>query len=188
MEKRMEMKQKCKIVDIEERDNLEIKIEEIEDQISRLSSRESYEKVKDNFGALSGSDGSLCSNGIWKLKKKIFPKKQKSFPVVKKNQFGRLVSNPEELRCLYLQTFKNRLRHRKIKDEFLEIQSLKEMLCKKRLELVKLEEIPDWKISDIDKVLSSLKKNKSRDPHQLINEIFKPGVIGNDLKISLFKC
>ena len=84
MEKRMEMKQKCKIVDIEERDNLEIKIEEIEDQISRLSSRESYEKVKDNFGALSGSDGSLCSNGIWKLKKKIFPKKQKSFPVVKK--------------------------------------------------------------------------------------------------------
>ena len=30
-------------------------------------------------------------------------------------------------------------------------------------------------------VLKKLKNNKSRDPHGLINEIFKPQNIGNDL-------
>ena len=34
-------------------------------------------------------------------------------------------------------------------------------------------------------MLQSLKNNKSRDPHSLINEIFKPGVIGSDLERSL---
>ena len=28
-------------------------------------------------------------------------------------------------------------------------------------------------------------KNKSRDPHGLINELFKPDIIGSDLKLSL---
>ena len=40
-------------------------------------------------------------------------------------------------------------------------------------------------MNDLTKVLRKLKTNKSRDPHQLINEIFKPGVIGSDLQISL---
>ena len=37
----------------------------------------------------------------------------------------------------------------------------------------------------MDKVLKSLKKNKSQDPHGLINDLFMPGVIGSDLKKSL---
>ena len=35
------------------------------------------------------------------------------------------------------------------------------------------------------KVLKKLKTNKTRDPHGLINEIFKPGVIGLDLKLAI---
>ena len=35
------------------------------------------------------------------------------------------------------------------------------------------------------KVLKSLKKNKCRDPNSMINEIFKPGVVGTDLQIAL---
>ena len=34
-------------------------------------------------------------------------------------------------------------------------------------------------------VLKSLKNNKCRDPAGLINEIFKPGVIGLDLQLAL---
>ena len=74
-----------------------------------------------------------------------------------------------------------------MKHEFLEIQSLKENLCHKRLQrlqLVQLDNFQQWITIDIDRVLSSLKNNKSRDPHNLINEIFKPGVIGVDLKNS----
>ena len=40
-------------------------------------------------------------------------------------------------------------------------------------------------MEDLDKVLKSLKPNKSRDPHGFVNEIFKPGIIGFDLKSSL---
>ena len=42
-----------------------------------------------------------------------------------------------------------------------------------------------WTIEELDKVLKKLKSNKTRDPHGLINEIFKPGVIGEDLKLAL---
>lgn len=35
------------------------------------------------------------------------------------------------------------------------------------------------------KVLSKLKNGKSRDPHGMINELFKPGVCGTDLQDSL---
>ena len=31
----------------------------------------------------------------------------------------------------------------------------------------------------------TLKNNQSRDPNDMINELFKPGTIGNDLKVSL---
>ena len=40
-------------------------------------------------------------------------------------------------------------------------------------------------MSELDTVLKSLKSNKSRDPHGLINDLFKPGVIGCDLKKSM---
>ena len=95
--------------------------------------------MKENFQNLSNLDGSCSSNGMWKIKRKTFPKKQKSFPVVKKNPSGRIVSSQKELKALYLETFRNRLRHRKMKHDFLEIQSLKENLCHKQLQLVRLD-------------------------------------------------
>ena len=42
-------------------------------------------------------------------------------------------------------------------------------------------------MADLEKALSNLKNNKSRDFEGLINEIFKTNVIGSDLKQSLLK-
>ena len=42
-----------------------------------------------------------------------------------------------------------------------------------------------WTMSDLDKALSDLKNNKSRDHAGYVNEIFKKGIIGKDLKDSL---
>ena len=39
--------------------------------------------------------------------------------------------------------------------------------------------------SDIDKVIKSLKKNQSRDPAGMINELFLPGVMGEDMKAAV---
>ena len=40
-------------------------------------------------------------------------------------------------------------------------------------------------MQDLDKALKALKKDKARDPNGWVNEIFKEGVAGRDLKCSM---
>ena len=82
-------------------------------------------------------------------------------------------------------TFIHRLRHRPINDDLGQLLILKEELCSKRLEYAKLNKSAKWEAKKLMKVLSSLKMNKSRDPHGIINELFKPGVGGEDLVHSM---
>ena len=42
-----------------------------------------------------------------------------------------------------------------------------------------------WDIESLKKVILKLKKNKSRDAHGMINELFKSGVGGTDIENSL---
>ena len=42
-----------------------------------------------------------------------------------------------------------------------------------------------WTMADLDRALSCLKNNKSRDHAGYANELFKSGVIGSDMKNSL---
>ena len=56
-----------------------------------------------------------------------------------------------------------------------------------KLSLSKMTKSERWTMGQLEKVLSSLKCNKARDPHGMINDLFKPGVIGQDLKRSLLQ-
>ena len=58
-------------------------------------------------------------------------------------------------------------------------------MCRLKLEKTANIKTDEWKIEDLDKALGQLKKNKSRDPMGLANEIFRPEVAGHDLKESL---
>jgi hypothetical protein len=42
-----------------------------------------------------------------------------------------------------------------------------------KMKLAHRRKSSDWSLSDLDKALSDLKNNKSRDPQGYINEIFK---------------
>ena len=42
-----------------------------------------------------------------------------------------------------------------------------------------------WTLEDLEEVLKKLKNNQSRDPNGMINELFKPGIAGRDLKKAL---
>ena len=99
-----------------------------------------------------------------------FQKHSKPFPVSKKNQKGKIISNPEELKSLYLQTYKHRLRHRPIAKDLTNLKNLKEILFKKRLKLSKLRKSQKWSKKELKMVLKKLKNNKSRDPHGMVNE------------------
>ena len=67
------------------------------------------------------------------------------------------------------------------------LEKLKEELCAKRLMLAAQRKSESWDMSALKKTLNTLKKNKSRDAHGLINEIFKPNVAGEDLTNSMLK-
>ena len=67
------------------------------------------------------------------------------------------------------------------------IKDAKEALCEKLIEVARANKTPPWEMKHLDKVLKNLKKNKSRDPLDLCNELFRPEVIGDDLKLAILK-
>ena len=139
--------------------------------------KKTEKKVFDNFGELSNTDGTTNMNGIWGLKRKMFPKNSESLPISKRNSGGRLISSKKELMTLYLESFKHQLRHRPIKGNFVYLKQLKEKLYTQRLEIAKNRKTEPWKLDQLKFVLRSLKMGKSRDPHGLNNEVFKLEVI-----------
>ena len=69
--------------------------------------------------------------------------------------------------------------------ELSDIHALKMKLWDARLLELRKQKSPPWDLSVMNKTLSCLKNNKARDPNGLINELFKEGLIGIDLKVAL---
>ena len=107
--------------------------------------------------------------GMWDLQRKIFPKNPPNLPTAKIDVEGKIVTSHRDLQKLYLDTFVHRLRHRPIKEDYAEVFVLKEQLCKLRLEFTNMNKSPPWTKLQLLKVLSSLKNNKSRDPHGIVS-------------------
>ena len=53
------------------------------------------------------------------------------------------------------------------------------------MKLANSAESPMWTMKDLDRALSGLKNNKSRDVDGFVNELFKKNVIGDNMKSSL---
>ena len=164
-----------------------IKITKIEEEICELVAEENREKVLKNFKVLANPGGLCNTNGMWSLKRKLFPKNKESLPFAKKDCDGKVITAQSQLKTLYLDTFIHRLRHRPVSNDYQYLKTLKEELCYRRIDYSKMQSTKPWTKSQLRKVLKKLKDNKSRDPHGLVNEIFKPGVIGNDLEESLLQ-
>ena len=141
--------------------------------------------MTENFKTVGGDDGNLSHQGIWKIKKKYFPKIKPTLPAGKKNIQKQLITNPSELKELYLQTFKYRLRHRPAQPGFESYLDIQNELFKLRLELAKQAKSAPWKMSDLDDAIKDLKTGKCRDPEGLIRELFKDDSLGDNLKSSL---
>jgi hypothetical protein len=126
----------------------------------------------ENLKDLDGNNGNLNHQGVWKAKKKCFPKVKPTIPVGKKNLKNQIITNPLELKELYRETFKFRLRHRPVKPGYEKLLENQEELFNLRLELSKLEKSEPWQLSDLEAALKALKSGKCRDPDGLIREIF----------------
>ena len=164
-----------------ENDELQDSLEKIEIEVCDLVSEKNYEKVVENFKLLGNKSGQMQQQGIWSIKRKLFPKNKESLPFAKKDCDGKLITSQHLMKSLYLDTFLHRLRHRPMNKDYIKLKNLKELLFKRRLEYAMKKKSKPWNMNQLIKVLKSLKNNKSRDPHGMVNELFKPGVIGDDL-------
>ena len=159
-------------------------IDKIEEEIYKICSDRNSKIVKDHISELSNEEGHVFRPNMWRLKQKLCPKNNDP-PMAKKDVNGKLISNPEKLRLLYLETYKQRLRHREIQPDYKELEILKNYLFNIRLSLSKTRKSKPWSKQQLYKVLKSLKPGKSCDALGYSNELFKPGVIGSDLVVSL---
>ena len=83
--------------------------------------------------------------------------------------------------------YTQRLRNRPINKNIEHIKDAKEILCKKLLKIASSKKTPEWTMKDLDVVLKNLKKQKSRDPYGLANELFLPEVAGDDFKLAILR-
>ena len=172
--------------DKQEKDIIEKKLEEVEQHLKDKFSERAADVIKEHIESIKVSEEKFSQTGFWKLKQKFSPRSLDP-PMAKIDENGLIVTSPMLLKALYLKTYQHRLRARKIKDDLLDIFFLKQELWESRLnELLKKKTEP-WKINELEKVLKSLKNNKTRDPLGMINEVFKTGCAGPDLKIALIE-
>ena len=157
---------------------------DLEEEIGTKISDKNASKVNEYVAEFNLSGGKFSQTGLWKLKNKLCPKPSDP-PMAKKDTLGNLVTEPNQLKELYISHYKHRLRHRKIEADFEDLFKMKNDLWKYRLDILRRRTTEPWKISALDRVLKSLKNNQSRDPMGMISEIFKPGVMGDGMKWSI---
>lgn len=133
---------------------------------------------------MQAEKGKFSHQGMWRLKRKLFPQATDP-PMAKKDSEGYLITSSFSLKQLYAKTYRDRLRQREMLPKLNDIFILKTELWKRRLEKLKKQKTPNWDEKQLNKALKSLKNNKTNDPNLMINEIFKEGCIGTDLKKAL---
>ena len=114
-ERRTELIQQLKVKSEDEA--LQHELDEVVAELTNFVSRENLEKIKKNFQHLDQTEGESFSNGVWSIKNKEFPKIVKPTPAAKVDVNGRLVTDQEGLKQLYLDTFTHRLRQRPVKQD-----------------------------------------------------------------------
>ena len=156
---------------------------ELEKKIAERVADRNAKIVKEYVDSMN-FDGKFSPLGMWKLKNRLMPREY-DVPMGKLDEVGNLVTVPSALRSLYLNHYQERLKHKKIKDEYIENYDKKVLLWDLRYDYLKENKSNDWTEENLELALKSLKSNKTRDPSGYINELFKQPVIGQDLKIAL---
>ena len=160
------------------------KLDEVENFLNENCSAKNAKIVKEYINEVENEQGNFSQIKLWKLKQKLCPKPSDP-PMTKKDREGSLITSPNLLKNLYLQTYQNRLRNRDMKEELMDAFFLKEELWISRMaELRNLKSVP-WSKSQLRKALKSLKKNKTSDPNGMINELFMEECAGEDLEDAL---
>ena len=162
---------------------LQTEIENKEQSVSQLQGDKMKKTLQEKQHLLQ-KDGTFNLNEAWKLKKKVFPLSTDA-PFAVLDNSGNLVTEYDSILDVMKEEFKYRLRNREIDPNLSQLKEMKEYLCELRLEITKNADYSDWKMEQLESAIKKLKRNKCRDPHGHINEIYRS--MGKDGLRSLLK-
>ena len=168
-------------------DKSKIELEKVERELAEKYAEEFFEKITEKTGGIDCEVGGINSGTLWNLKKEMFPKSRDPPTAMIDPKSGNLLTSNDKVQEAAIEVYSKSLENRPIKDNLKHIKYSKESLCEKRLKLASTMKTPPWQMRDLEIVLKQLKKQKSRDPLGLANEIFRPEVAGDDLKNALLK-
>ena len=170
---------------IEDGSNSELN--QLNTEIAMFEASEVRNQIMKNFKFYSENPENISLQKMWKLLKKLCPKSSPTLPTAKRNHKGQIISSPEGVKKLLANEYKNRLRTRPIRPDLKELNLRKKKIFQKKMRLAEGKRSNSWGMKDLEKALSDLKNDKSRDFEGYANKIFKKGVIGEDLKSSMLK-
>ena len=160
-------------------------LEEIDQAISKREAEINYILIKDNFGKFKDDPEKINIQEVWKTINRCWPKNSPALPSAKLNHVGKMFLDPAELKALLGKEYLERLRMRPLRPDLQSIEKRKNQLFEIKLKLAEANQSKMWTLKQLEAAIDDLKMNKTRDNDGLINEIFKKGVIGQDLKASL---
>ena len=100
---------------------------------------------------------------MWKLKHVLCPN-QTDPPMAKRDKHGTLLTAPNLVKKLYLETYRERLKNIKMKTELEDLFCLKSELWDWRLDELEGRKTKMWTVEDLEKVLKGLKLIKPGTP------------------------
>ena len=95
------------------------------------------------------------------------------------------MSEPTEIKELLRKEYVQRLRTRPVRPDLGDLEVRKNEIFRLQLKLANSIPTKPWNMKNLERALAELKNNKSRDHAGYVNEVFKDGCIGTDLKNSL---
>ena len=110
---------------------IQTKLDEIESFLTETSSAKNAERIRTHLGEMENLDGNFCQISVWKLKKKICPKSHDP-PMAPKDDQGMLVTAPNLLKKLYLETYQKR-----VETQRNEVWSKRHPISKRRIVVIK---------------------------------------------------
>ena len=100
---------------------------------------------------------------------------------------GNLLTNDTAIMERGLEVYSERFEGNKIAENMEDHETKTIELCKSRLEQCKVNKTEPCSIADLEFVLKTLKKEKSKDADSYSNELFTLSVAGSDLKLAVLK-
>ena len=159
-------------------------LKKVEDKLAEMCAESNYTKIVEEIADIKCEEGGVNVGKLWKLKKKLSPTCRDP-PTAMLDNEGNLLTSTKQINDMAVEVFSERLKNRQIKDQLTELKKNKEKLCQLRLDMARRNVTPDWTMTELEKVLKSMKNNKSRDPFGYINELFKENAAGSELKIAI---